>query len=110
VSDEAGRRSHEAWNARYTHGKAARVWDSIAAEDPERAPIARILAKWMAAYEAADAEAEEALRELQIAAPCCGAEYAYAGGGILGRAVKNRTTTCSRPKGHEGAHQGEEKT
>ncbi len=62
-------REHEAWENRYKHGKASRTWDAIATEHEgtdKRPPPAecRILAEWMAAYEAADATAEAAFRAL----------------------------------------------
>ena len=62
-------REHEAWENRYKHGKAARAWDAIAREhegsDKKPTPAeCRILAEWMAAYEAADAAAEAAFRAL----------------------------------------------
>lgn len=58
ISSEARARMSEAWDARYKHGKAARTWDAVANEKPEGRALYLILAKWMAAYEAADAEAE----------------------------------------------------
>ena len=62
-------REHEAWESRYKHAKAARAWDAIAAENEgtDKRPTSaecRILAEWMAAYEAADAVAEAAFRAL----------------------------------------------
>jgi hypothetical protein len=63
-------REREAWENRYKHGKAARTWDAIASEHegttkkPTTAEC-KILAEWMAAYEAADAVAEKAFRELR---------------------------------------------
>jgi hypothetical protein len=117
MSDEAARRAGDAHESRYKHGKAARTWDAIASEDPERAAIAKILADYMHAYEAADAAAEVALRAVAAAQPACGETYAYHGGGILGLPAGpgTRTTTCSRPKGHpsdgpNAGHRGEEKT
>lgn len=59
----------EAWESRYKHGKASRTWDAVAVEHegtgkkPTPAEC-RILAEWMAAYEAADATAEAAFRAL----------------------------------------------
>jgi hypothetical protein len=61
---EAASRASDAWDQRYKHGKAARTWDAIARESPERREVSEILANWMAAYEAADAEAEKAFQEL----------------------------------------------
>jgi len=63
LSERAALRADEAWAQRYKHGKAARVWDRIAGEKPED-PLSRVLAEWMAAYEAADAAAEAAFRAL----------------------------------------------
>ncbi len=65
----ASDREHEAWEARYKHGKAARAWDDIALANEGTSkrppsPHCRILAEWMAAYEAADAAAEKAFRAL----------------------------------------------
>jgi hypothetical protein len=60
----AARREQEAHERRYKHGKAARTWEAVALESPERAASSKILARWMAAYEAADAEAEKAFSEL----------------------------------------------
>lgn len=57
-------REGEAREAKWTHAKAARIWDAIRTEQPHRAAVARILADWMYAYEAADAEAETAFRAL----------------------------------------------
>lgn len=62
-------REREAWDNRYKHGKASRAWDAIAVEnegtDKRPTPAeCRILADWMAAYEAADATAEAAFRVL----------------------------------------------
>jgi hypothetical protein len=65
--EEAATRASDAWNQRYKHGKAARTWDAIAVEEPRRRRVSEILARWMAAYEAADAEAEKALSELAAA-------------------------------------------
>lgn len=62
-------RENEAWERRYKHGKAARTWAAVAVENegtgkkPTPAEC-RILAEWMAAYEAADAAAEAAFRAL----------------------------------------------
>lgn len=65
MSDEARQREHEAWEQRYKHGKAGRIWADLAAGcGSERAAVNEILAKWMYAYEAADAEAERAFRGL----------------------------------------------
>lgn len=64
MSDLARQREREANEQRYKHGKAARIWDAVAVESPARAEVSKILAKWMYAYEAADAEAERAFREL----------------------------------------------
>jgi hypothetical protein len=64
MSTEASDRAQEAWEQRYKHGKAARTWDAIAEEKPEKAALYRTLAAWMAAYEQADAEAEQAFRDL----------------------------------------------
>lgn len=61
---EARIREAEAHQERYKHGKAARTWDAVALEQPTRAAICRVSAEWMAAYEAADAAAEKAFREL----------------------------------------------
>lgn len=62
-------REHEAWENRYKHGKASRTWDAIAVEHEGTSKMptpaeCRILAEWMAAYEAADAKAEAAFRAL----------------------------------------------
>ena len=62
-------REHEAWENRYKHGKASRIWAAIAIENEgtSKRPTpaeCRILAEWMAAYEAADAAAEAAFRSL----------------------------------------------
>jgi hypothetical protein len=64
LHEEAGSRACEAWDQRYKHGKAGRTWDAIAHEQPDRAALYEILARWMYAYEAADAAAEKALRKL----------------------------------------------
>ena len=64
TAEEAGNREYDAYSARYTHGKASRTWSQVAIEQPQRAEICEILARWMAAYEDADAEAEKAFREL----------------------------------------------
>lgn len=118
MSDEAARRAEDAHESRYKHGKAARTWDAIATENPERAAVAKVLADYMHAYEAADASAEIALRAIAAAHPACGEEYAYAGASIAiggDPPLKNLRTTCSRPKGHPSdgpneGHSGEEKT
>jgi hypothetical protein len=68
VHEAARQRETEASDQRYKHGKAGRIWDSIAAEEPSRA-VSLILAKWMYAYEAADAEAERAFREIAAREP-----------------------------------------
>jgi hypothetical protein len=60
-------REDEAHVQRYTHGKAARTWLAIIGEQPHRAKVSAILADWMAAYEAADAEAERRFRDLAAA-------------------------------------------
>lgn len=62
-------REHEAWERRYKHAKASRTWAAIASEHEgtDKRPTSaecRILADWMAAYEAADAAAEAAFRAL----------------------------------------------
>jgi hypothetical protein len=62
-------REREAWENRYKHGKASRTWDAIARENEASGKLptpaeCRILADWMAAYEAADAAAEKAFRAL----------------------------------------------
>ena len=64
VTEAARSREQEAWDQRYKHGKAAKIWAAIVVEKPDTAEVSRILARWMAAYEAADAEAERAFREL----------------------------------------------
>ena len=64
VASQAADRAEEAWTKRYLHAKAARTWDAIAREEPDRRAVSEVLAKWMAAYEAADAEAEQAFRAL----------------------------------------------
>ena len=69
---EAFGRAEEAWDQRYKHGKAARTWDAIAVESPHRARVSKILSEWMAAYEAADAAAEEAFRTLAAEEPLHG--------------------------------------
>lgn len=62
-------REREAWENRYKHGKASRTWAAIAIENegtgkrPTPAEC-RVLSEWMAAYEAADAAAEAAFRDL----------------------------------------------
>jgi hypothetical protein len=61
---EAWDRAHDSRNARYKHGKAARTWDAVAREQPARREICEILARQMAAYEAADAQAEHELTAL----------------------------------------------
>jgi hypothetical protein len=62
----AGDRAEEAWEKRYLHGKAARTWDAIAREGrTQDQRLYQILAEWMAAYEAADADAERAFRALE---------------------------------------------
>ena len=62
--DAARQREAEAHEQRYKHGKAARTWEEVATESPERARVSELLAEWMYAYEAADAKAEKAFREL----------------------------------------------
>ena len=62
-------REREAWENRYKHAKASRAWAAIAVEnegtDKKPTPAeCRVLADWMAAYEAADADAEAAFRAL----------------------------------------------
>ncbi len=62
-------REREAWENRYKHGKASRTWAAIAVENEGtgKRPVpaeCRILADWMSAYEAADADAEAAFRAL----------------------------------------------
>lgn len=62
-------REREAWENRYKHGKASRTWAAIAHENEGTSKLpksaeCRILAEWMAAYEAADATAEAAFRAL----------------------------------------------
>lgn len=62
-------REREANESRYKHGKASRTWATIAVENEgtDKRPTSaecRILAEWMAAYEAADAAAEAAFRAL----------------------------------------------
>ena len=57
-------RAREAWEARIKHVRASNTWAEIAAEHRERRPVYEILARWMAAYADADAEAERAFREL----------------------------------------------
>lgn len=64
MATEPETREHEAWEARYKHAKAARTWDAVAQEKPDRRAVSEILARWMYAYEAADAEAEAAFRAL----------------------------------------------
>lgn len=62
--EAAEMRAREAWEARYKHMGAASAWDAIAIERPERARVSEILARWMAAYADADAEAERAFLAL----------------------------------------------
>jgi hypothetical protein len=69
---EADDRATEAHGQRYKHGKAARIWDSVAIEQPRRKAVSEILARWMAAYEAADAEAEKAFQDLAAQERECG--------------------------------------
>lgn len=62
-------REREAWGNRYKHASASRTWAAIAEENEgtDKLPTSaecRILAEWMAAYEAADAAAEAAFRAL----------------------------------------------
>jgi hypothetical protein len=62
-------REREAWENRYKHGKASRTWEAVARENEASGKLpppaeCRILAEWMAAYEAADAAAEAAFRAL----------------------------------------------
>ncbi len=62
-------REREAWESRYKHARAARNWEAISLENEgtDKLPTSaecRILADWMAAYEAADAAAEAAFRRL----------------------------------------------
>lgn len=64
LQKEASDRAEDAWAQRYKHGKASRTWDAVAREQPQREAICKILAEYMAAYEAADAKAERAFREL----------------------------------------------
>jgi hypothetical protein len=64
VAEAARSREAEAWDQRYKHGKAARIWAAIVEEKPDTAEVSRILARWMSAYEAADAAAEREFREL----------------------------------------------
>jgi hypothetical protein len=61
---EAENRAAEAWDNRYKHGKVSRTWAAIAHEKPERREVCEILANWMGAYEAADAQAERAFQNL----------------------------------------------
>ena len=61
---EAGDRANEAHDQRYKHGKAARTWDAVGDEHGDRAPVCRILARWMYAYEEADAAAQKAFMDL----------------------------------------------
>jgi len=61
---EADDRSNEAHEQRYKHGKASRLWTAVAGEQPRRREVCEILAAWMEAYEVADAEAEQAFRDL----------------------------------------------
>jgi hypothetical protein len=61
---EAADRAREAWAQRHKHGKAARTWTAVATEDPARREVSEALAKWMRAYEAADAAAEKAFEDL----------------------------------------------
>lgn len=58
-------RAREAWEARFKHVRAAHEWAAIANERPERRAVCEILARWMAAYADADAEAERAFSELR---------------------------------------------
>jgi len=51
------------------HAKAARTWDAVAIETTKRREVCEVLARWMYAYEAADAEAEKAFRELAAKEP-----------------------------------------
>jgi len=64
LTEQASGQADDAWDRRYKHGKAARTWAALAVEEPEKAPLYRTLAAWMAAYEQADAEAEQAFRDL----------------------------------------------
>lgn len=62
-------REREAWENRYKHGKASRTWAAVADENEgtDKLPTSaecRILAEWMAAYEAADAAAAAAFQAL----------------------------------------------
>lgn len=68
IPSEASARAEEAWDQRYKHGKAGRGWDAVAEESPQRRDVSRILARWMYAYEAADAEAEKQFRALSVRA------------------------------------------
>jgi hypothetical protein len=62
-------REGEAREAKWKHGKAARIWDAIQTEQPHRRAVAKILADWMFAYENADADAENAFRALHQEKP-----------------------------------------
>jgi len=64
MEDAARQREGEAHDQRCKHRRAARIWAAIVEEKPDTAAVSRILASWMTAYEAADAEAERAFREL----------------------------------------------
>ena len=64
IVKEASDRENDANARRYEHGNAARTWDAVASFESERAELCEILARWMAAYEAADAQAEQEFRAL----------------------------------------------
>lgn len=85
---EAEDRARDAWDQRYKHGKAARTWAAVAQETPARREIGEVLAKWMSAYEAADAEAEKAFseiaaREQELCDGACGFSPPHAKGEVI---------------------------
>ena len=61
---EASDREHEAWEQRYKHSKAARLWSAVANENPARREVSEVLARWMYAYADADAVAEQEFRSM----------------------------------------------
>jgi transcription elongation factor GreA-like protein len=77
LAESARRREGEAYEERYKHGKAARIWDRIVTENPEQAEVSRALAEWMNDYEVADAKAEAAFRRIASETECqCAAHEA----------------------------------